>query len=114
MLAFLNPAYTLDIIPYIKDKNYVVTLPRNATVTFLTKEKEVYALADVDAAKREKPLPKYLELNKRIRYKVRNGDYLGRIAKKFGVRVSQVKKWNRLRNNNLKIGQRLTVYPKRI
>jgi membrane-bound lytic murein transglycosylase D len=114
MLQFLNPAYKLDIIPYVKGKNYSVTLPRNATVKFLSKEKEIYALADSDDAKREKPLPKYLELNRRIRYKVRSGDYLGRIAKKFGVRVSQIKKWNRLRNNNLKIGQRLTVYPRRL
>lgn len=114
MLEFLNPAYKLDIIPYVKGKNYTVTLPRNATVTFLNKEKEIYALADADDAKREKPLPKYLELNRRIRYKVRSGDYLGRIAKKFGVRVSQIKKWNRLRNNNLKIGQRLTIYPRRL
>ncbi len=114
MLQFLNPAYKLDIIPYVKGKNYTVTLPRNATIKFLNKENEIYALADVDDAKREKPLPKYLEVNRRIRYKVRNGDYLGRIAKKFGVRVSQIKKWNRLRNNNLKIGQRLTVYPRRL
>ena len=114
MLQFLNPAYKLDIIPFVKGKNYAVTLPRNATVNFLNKEKEIYALADTDDAKREKPLPKYLEMNSRIRYKVRSGDYLGRIAKKFGVRVSQIKKWNRLRNNNLKIGQRLTVYPKRL
>ena len=114
MLQFLNPAYKLDIIPYVKGKNYAVTLPRNATVNFLNKEKEIYALADQDDAKREKPLPKYLELNRRIRYKVRSGDYLGKIARKFGVRVSQIKKWNRLRNNNLKIGQRLTVYPRRL
>jgi len=114
MLQFLNPAYKLDIIPYVKGKNYTVTLPRNGTVKFLNKEHEIYALADADDAKREKPLPKYLELNRRIRYKVRSGDYLGRIAKKFGVRVSQIKKWNRLRNNNLKIGQRLTVYPRRL
>jgi len=114
MLSFLNPAYKLDVIPYVKGKKYTVTLPRNATVTFLNNEKEIYALADTDDAKREKPLPKYLELNRRIRYKVRGGDYLGRIAKKFGVRVSQIKKWNRLRKNSLKIGQRLTVYPRRL
>lgn len=114
MLAFLNPAYKLDIIPYVKDKNYAVTLPRNATVKFLSKEKEIYALADADDAKREKPLPKYLELNRRIRYKVKSGDFLGKIARKYGVRVSQIKKWNRLRNNNLKIGQRLTIFPRRL
>ena len=114
MLQFLNPEYKLDIIPFVKGKKYAVTLPRNATVKFLAKEKELYSLVDEDNAKREKPLPKYLELNQRIRYKVRSGDYLGRIAKKFGVRVSQIKKWNRLRNTNLKIGQRLTIYPRRL
>jgi membrane-bound lytic murein transglycosylase D len=114
MLQFLNPEYKLDIIPFVKGKNYSLTLPRNATVKFLSKEKELYALADTDDAKREKPLPKYLELNRRLRYKVRSGDYLGKISKKFGVRVSQIKKWNRLRSNKLKIGQRLTIFPRRI
>ena len=114
MLQFLNPEYKLDIIPFVKGKEYAVTLPRNATVQFLTKEKELYTLVDEDNAKREKPLPKYVELNSRVRYKVRSGDYLGKIAKKFGVRVSQIKKWNRLRGTNLKIGQRLTIFPKRL
>ncbi|MFT5761307.1 MAG: membrane-bound lytic murein transglycosylase D [Polaribacter sp.] len=114
MLQFLNPEYKLDIIPFVKGKNYAVTIPGNATVKFLGKEKELYVLVDEDNAKREKPLPKYLEVNQRIKYKVRSGDYLGRIAKKFGVRVSQIKKWNRLRSTNLKIGQRLTIYPRRL
>jgi membrane-bound lytic murein transglycosylase D len=114
MLQFLNPEYKLDIIPFVKNKKYSVTIPRNATIKFLEKERELYALVDEDNAKREKPLPKYLELNQRIRYKVRSGDYLGQIAKKFGVRVSQIKKWNRLRSANLKIGQRLTIFPRRL
>ena len=114
MLTFLNPEYKLDIIPFVEGKNYSVRLPRNATQTFLTNEKEIYAQAVIDDAKREKPLPKYLELNRRIRYKVKSGDYLGKIANKFGVRISQIKKWNRLRNANLKIGQRLTIFPRRL
>ena len=114
MLQFLNPEFKLDIIPFVKGKKYAVTLPRNATINYLEKEKELYALVDSDNAKREKPLPKYLDLNQRIRYKVRSGDYLGKIAKRYGVRVSQIKKWNRLRSNNLKIGQRLTIFPRRL
>ena len=114
MLQFLNPEYKLDIIPFVKKKKYSVRIPRNATVNFLAKEKELYALVDDDDKKREKPLPKYLEVNQRIRYKVRSGDYLGKIAKKYGVRVSQIKKWNRLRSSNLRIGQRLTIYPRRL
>ncbi|MBL4905416.1 MAG: LysM peptidoglycan-binding domain-containing protein, partial [Flavobacteriaceae bacterium] len=114
MLQFLNPAYKLDIIPFIKNRDYPLTLPKNATITFLSKEKELYERVVADDAKREKPLPKYFEMDRRIRYRVRSGDYLGKIANKFGVRVSDLKKWNRLRNTKLKIGQRLTVYPKRL
>ena len=114
VISYLNPSYKLDIIPFVKDRNYAVRLPSNKMVAFLDKEKELYALAAQDKSKREKPLPKYFEMDKRIRYKVQNGDYLGKIANKFGVRVSSLKRWNGLKNNRLKIGQRLYVFPKKI
>jgi len=113
LLQFLNPSYKLGIIPFVKGKNYALTLPKKNTINFINKEQEIYALALNDASKREKPLQKYFEMDKRIRYKVRNGDYLGKIANKFGVRVSSIKRWNRLRNNRLKVGQRLSIYPKK-
>ena len=114
LLAFLNPSYKLDIIPYIEGRNYQLILPKASVAGFLKNEKELYALADDDDAKREKPLPQYFEMDQRIRYRVQSGDYLGKIAKKYGVRVSDLKKWNHLRNNRLKVGQRLTIYPKRL
>jgi membrane-bound lytic murein transglycosylase D len=114
LIQFLNPSFKLDIIPFIEGKNYALRLPRKNTISFLEKENEVYLLADVDAAKREKPIPKYFEMDKRIRYKVRSGDFLGKIANKFGVRVSDIKRWNRLKTSRLKIGQRLSIYPKKI
>ena len=114
LLAFLNPSYKLDIIPYIEKRKYKLVLPKVAMIRFLNIEKELYTLADQDDASREKPLPKYFEMDQRIRYRVRSGDYLGKIARKYGVRVSDIKKWNRLRSNRLKIGQRLIIYPKRL
>jgi membrane-bound lytic murein transglycosylase D len=114
VLTDLNPSYKLEIIPFIKDRNYAVRLPSNKIVTFLDKEKELYALANKEDAKREKPLPKYFEMDKRIRYKVKSGDFLGKIANKFGVRISELKRWNRLKNSQLKIGQRLYIYPKKV
>ncbi|MFK8058759.1 MAG: LysM peptidoglycan-binding domain-containing protein [Polaribacter sp.] len=114
VLTFLNPSYKLDIIPFVKGKNYGVRLPSNKIVEFLDKEKELYTLADTDDAKREKPLPKYFEMDKRIRYRVKSGDFLGKIANKYGVRVSDLKRWNRLKSSRLKIGQRLYVYPKKV
>ena len=114
VLTFLNPAYKLNIIPFVVGRDYSLRLPSAKIIDFLNKEKELYALADADDAKREKPLPRYFEMDNRIRYKVKSGDYLGKIANKFGVRVSSIKRWNRLKNSNLKIGQRLYIYPKRI
>lgn len=114
MLQFLNPEYKLDIIPFISEKDYTLRIPKKQADIFLKNETELYALADADAAKREKPLPQYFEMDKRIRYRVKSGDYLGKIAYKYGVRVSDIKKWNGLKNSNLKIGQRLSIYPKRL
>ncbi len=112
-LQFLNPSYKLDIIPYIKDENYTLRLPLDKIGQFVANEDQIYALAQAELDKREKPLPKFFEAQNRIRYRVRNGDYLGKIARRYGVRVSQIKRWNGLRSNNLRVGQRLTIYPRR-
>lgn len=112
-LQFLNPSYKLDIIPFIKDENYVLRLPLDKVGAFVANESQLYAIAKEEFDKREKPLPKFFEANDRIRYRVRSGDYLGKIARKYGVRVSQIMKWNGMRSNNLRIGQRLTIYPRK-
>ncbi len=111
-LQYLNPSYKLDIIPFIEDENYTLRLPKYAVGSFVNNEKEIYAFAKAEFDKREKPLPQFFENDTKVRYRVKSGDYLGRIARKYGVRVSQIKRWNGLRNNNLRIGQRLTIYPK--
>ncbi|WP_242203320.1 LysM peptidoglycan-binding domain-containing protein [Aestuariivivens insulae] len=112
-LQFLNPSYKLDIIPFIKGKNYVLRLPRNVSGAFVNNEEQIYAYVKEEFAKREKPLPQFFNTSDRVRYKVRSGDYLGKIARRYGVRVSQIKRWNGLRSNNLRIGQRLTIYPRK-
>lgn len=114
VLQFLNPQYKLDIIPYIKGKNYTLTLPVNDIGNFVSNEQQIYAFANAEEAKREKPLPRYFEMNDRIRYRVRSGDYLGKIANRFGVSVSKIKRWNNLRSTRLRIGQRLTIYPRKL
>ncbi|MEC3906282.1 LysM peptidoglycan-binding domain-containing protein [Tamlana sp. 2201CG12-4] len=112
-LQFLNPSYKLDIIPFIKEENYVLRLPVNVIGEFVNNEDKIYAFAKEEFDKREKPLPQFFKANDRIRYTVRSGDYLGKISRRYGVRVSDIKRWNGLRNNNLRIGQRLTIYPRK-
>lgn len=48
----------------------------------------------------------------RIVYKVRSGDVLGSIAIRHNVKVSDIKKWNNLRSNTIRIGQRLNIWLK--
>jgi membrane-bound lytic murein transglycosylase D len=111
-LQFLNPSYKLDVVPFIKGENYVLRLPRTVIGDFVTNEEQIYAFAKEEFDKREKPMPQFFEADTKITYRVRSGDFLGLIARKYAVRVSQIKQWNGLRSNNLKIGQRLTIYPR--
>lgn len=112
-LEILNPSYKLNIIPHIKNKDYYLRLPHYAAGKFVTNEDAIYAYVEEDLKKREKPLPQMVTAQNRIRYRVRSGDYLGRIAERYGVGVSQIKRWNGLRSDNLRVGQRLTIYPRK-
>jgi len=112
-LQFLNPSYKLDIIPVVKNENYTLRLPIEHVGAFVNNEDKIYDIASAEFNKREKPLPQFFNSDSKIRYRVRSGDYLGKIARNYGVRVSQIKQWNGLRSNNLKIGQRLTIYPRK-
>jgi len=111
-LQYLNPSYKLDIIPFIKGETHALRLPKQALGVFVNNEEKIYAFAKDEFDKREKPLPQFYKAESKTTYRVKSGDYLGRIARKYGVRVSQIKRWNGLRSNNLKIGQRLTIYPR--
>lgn len=109
-LQFLNPAYKLDIIPYVKGANYTLRLPRHAVGKFVSNEAYIYEFVTNEFNKREKPLPQLFQSETKTTYRVVSGDNLGKIARQFNVRVSQLKQWNGLRSNNIRIGQRLTVY----
>lgn len=112
-LEMLNPAYKLNIIPKIKGKTYALRLPVTKIGKFVNNEEAIYAYAKKELDSLEKPLPQLAEAKNQVRYKVRSGDYLGKIAERYGVGVSQIKRWNGLRSNNLRVGQRLTIFPRK-
>lgn len=112
-LKLLNPAYKLNIIPKIEGKDYTLRLPVRALGRFVANEEQIYVQAEQEIKSREKPLPELVKAEERIRYRVRSGDYLGKIAERYGVGVSQIKRWNGLRSDNLRVGQRLTIYPRK-
>ncbi|MFW5760847.1 MAG: LysM peptidoglycan-binding domain-containing protein, partial [Cyclobacteriaceae bacterium] len=54
--------------------------------------------------------PVNIEGKDKVVYRVRSGDFLGKIAENYKVRVSDIRRWNNLRSNMIRIGQRLTIY----
>ncbi len=112
-LKLLNPSYKLNIIPKIEGKNHILRLPNSVMGKFVANEEAIYEHVEKELKRKESPLPQLVEAQDRIRYRVRSGDYLGRIAERYGVGVSQIKQWNELRSNNLRIGQRLTIFPRK-
>lgn len=113
-LEMLNPAYKLNIIPTIAGETYALRLPRYKTGTFVYHEKAIYAHAQKELENMEKPLPELVAAEDQIRYRIKSGDYLGKIAEQYGVNVSQIKQWNRLKTDALRVGQRLIIFPKTI
>ncbi|MEX0274053.1 MAG: LysM peptidoglycan-binding domain-containing protein [Flavobacteriaceae bacterium] len=114
-LRILNPSYKLDAIPKVAGKTYTLRLPKSEIGKFVANEQAIYAVVEEEMKSKESPLPHLVAAanQERIRYRVRSGDYLGKIAERYGVGVSQIKRWNGLRSNRLQVGQRLTIYPKR-
>lgn len=46
----------------------------------------------------------------RLYHRVRSGDVLGTIARRYRVRIADIKKWNNLNSNMIRIGQRLKIW----
>lgn len=110
LLSFLNPSYKLNIIPHIDGKEYAIRLPVDKAGEFVANEEAIYNYTE-DELENEN-LPRYFESKDKIRYRVNPGDNLSMIAAKYGVASRQIKQWNSLRNNNLRAGQVLILYPK--
>jgi membrane-bound lytic murein transglycosylase D len=109
-LKDLNPQYRHEIIPG-HEREYILRLPYNYTNLFIEFEDSVYKhKADVYFNPATIKKIKDGGDGELIIYKVKSGDYLGKIAGKYRVSVAQIKKWNNLKSNDIRVGQRLTIY----
>jgi membrane-bound lytic murein transglycosylase D len=120
-LQFLNPIYKLDVVPYTTEKPHYLRLPKDKIGLFTSNENAIYAYIDYESNQREKPhfVNQRQEvvsasgdtktITKTKTYVVKSGDNLGEISNKYGVSVAELKRWNRLRGNMIKVGQRLKI-----
>lgn len=114
-LRNLNPQYVHDIIP--GGKTYILRIPAQYTESFIEHEDSIYVhMAD---SLFNPTIVKKIEAagngskgsgGGRVSYKVKSGDTLGKIASKYHVSVDQIKKWNGLKNTNIRVGQTLYIY----
>jgi membrane-bound lytic murein transglycosylase D len=112
-LQLLNPQIKRDLVPMHR-KNYSFRIPKYASEHYRENrsailsasekldDKETYWVARVDQLS---PFGK-----EKHYYRVQSGDVLGTIAERYKVRVSHIRRWNNLRSNTIRVGQRLVIW----
>ena len=117
-IQFFNPSYQLDVVPYVEGRNYAVRLPISEIGKFVANEQAIYNYLNEQKAQREQILPEGAKgeqyaggkSTKKTIYTVKKGDNLGKIASRHGVSINNLKRWNRMKSNKVRVGQRLSIY----
>jgi len=116
----LNPQYYRDIVPGA-DGDEVLRLPFEFSAAFVDLQDSIHRykanvllsgqVVDGREVSNGRPVPtgRPSTTAKWVYYKVKSGDTLGHIARKYHCTVKQLKSWNNLRSDRISIGQRLKV-----
>ena len=109
-LKNLNPQYKHEIIPG-NSKEYILRLPYSYSNAFIEHEDSIYR-HKADKYFNPVTLKSIQEGGdgEQITYRVKSGDYLGKIASRYGTTVAKIKRWNNLKSNDIRVGQRLIIY----
>lgn len=125
-LSFLNPSFRKGFIPSTKEKTYFIRLPKKSVADFINNETALYAYSptkNYDASQFQNLIVQQSADDassdlQRTSHKVRRGESIATIARKYHCTTSDIKDWNRLRRSKVVTGQHLTIYiaklPKKI
>ena len=117
----LNPQFKKSIIPG-ESKPQTLRLPINYISAFIDKQDTIYAHRSNELFKNRRVVAvSNTRSTARSRkgntsagnvtyHKIRSGENLGSIARKYGVTVNQLKSWNGLRSTRISAGKRLKIY----
>lgn len=122
LLRDLNPHYRLDLIPGGK-QSYVLTLPETSSSDYVVLEDSIMAYRRDELIDQKRASVKPGNGNYRstaphvapkgkvaLTYKVKSGDNLGFIADWYDVKVSELRYWNNIYRNMIRVDQKLVVY----
>lgn len=112
-IELLNPMYKKGIIPG-NQQSQVIVLPAQAAIDFASNKEKYFASHHMSEAKVEDSAPDIEEeqaadSEREVTYRVRRGDSLGSIARRYHVTTAQIKEWNGLRSNMIHPGQKLVI-----
>ena len=114
----LNPQYKKDIVPG-NTKSCTLRLPRNYISTFIDSQDTIYTHRASELFNKRrtvavKDMPagssRTSSSSGAIYHKIRQGETLSVIARKYGVSVKEIKRWNNLKNDRIAAGKRLKIY----
>lgn len=114
----LNPQYKKDIVPG-NTKSCTLRLPRNYISTFIDSQDTIYTHRASELFNKRrtvavKDMPagssRASSSSGAIYHKIRQGETLSVIARKYGVSVKEIKRWNNLKNDRIAAGKRLKIY----
>ena len=123
-IQLLNPSYKLNVVPFYKDEQHFLRLPKDKIATFVSNEEKIYAYVKHDSnivripsrlAQKITPKTKSIKSAEPLNleyYTVQKGDNLSSIAQKYDITVSDIKEWNKLKSNSLALGKLLKVKSK--
>ncbi len=120
-LRSLNPMYRRDVIPAKPDKPYPVVLPNEKINPFIDLDTTVFAyerekyfpdnkLGNPVGLQANYFTPADVEGKAKILYTVKSGDNVGFISSWFNVRLSDLRYWNNLHRDLIRVGQKLSIY----
>lgn len=117
-LRDLNPQYKEDIIPG-KGTNLSLTIPLDFTGKFIDLQDSIFAYKDtiffnadntIKNPQHSYYVPQAPTNRDKLIYTVKSGDNLGFISEWYNVRLSDLRYWNNIHGNMIRVGQKLNIY----
>ena len=103
-ILYFNPQYRKNIIP---SGGNAMCLPKNKIAYFLNNEIEIYSA--IQAQKKESVVIESI-VESKINHLIKKGEKLSSIARKYGVKVQDIKTWNYIGRRGLRPGKYIVIF----
>jgi membrane-bound lytic murein transglycosylase D len=110
-VQFLNPAFKQGVIPATPETPYKLRLRKKYIGDFINNENSLYAYKTKSGIEKDSLMTLALRNNREtIEYRVKSGETMAGIAKKFHMSIAEMKSLNSLKKNYVRPKQHLLVY----